>query len=243
MKKLLFLSSLIFIASCTRAEEDSYYNDEYYTMQNSENTALEQPEENDYGNIEDLNDENFNLAFPPSAWPQRGTWAGSIYTNEYLGIKFTMPENWESWSDEEIASNIGTGIEFIEGIESVEEIMRTAEITSFMELMAMNPETAANISIAFQVLEDPNMSALDFINYSANIASDVIEVFVDGFPNIILGNTSWNVYETAVDLPGARMYARHLVSVQSGFVRMINLAHIYSSETAEELLQLLSELF
>ena len=45
-----------------------------------------------------------NKGDTPKAELSRGTIDGDVYTNEYLGFKFTKPESWVYSTDEEIAA-------------------------------------------------------------------------------------------------------------------------------------------
>ena len=38
----------------------------------------------------------------------RGEWVDQVYTNDYLGFSFTLPEGWVSASDEELYSMLDT---------------------------------------------------------------------------------------------------------------------------------------
>jgi len=236
MKKLGFLlaSAVLALTACGNNDDADpvSYEEDYY-----ETNAYDTEDE----------DENIEEAYVSEvtnvSWPQRGVWNENIYTNDYLSVRFEIPENWDKFSDEQIAHQIGIGISLLEGEDAVEATMQEIGINSFLEMMATNSETGASINIAFERLENPYMTAEEFIFHSSEelIAADM-EVFLDGFPNIILGDSSWTVYGSVADF-GINIYGRFLVSVYGGFVRVITIVYTEHSETPEDILAMFSEVF
>lgn len=236
MKKLFLLGFIFFLASCGSSEEE-----EYDASGVLEETIYEEYEEYEEEIVEEETPPPV-VHIPPSAWPRRGVWEGNNYFNEYLNINFSMPENWDKITDEQIAAQMEIGIEFLEDADSVDSIMAQAETNSFMEMMAINNVTGANVTIAYQRLDDPSMSALDFIRYYTyyHFTAAGAEVTLDGFDNIMLGGNSWNVYSAHMDIMHLRIYIRSLVTVQHGFARMITIVYTPESETVYEILNFFS---
>lgn len=234
MKKLGFIvASTLLLAACTSSGDENISYEEY------EDTSIVENTENLYEDIENT----YELTTEYVAWPQRGIWNGNLYLNEYLGVSFEMPEGWDKLSDEQISEQLGVGISFLQGSDAIEFIMEEIGFNSFMEMMATNPETGASINIAFERLENPYMTAREFIFHaSEELVAAGMEVFLDGFHNIIIGNSSWEVYGSMADF-GVYIYGRFLVSVYGGFVRVITIVYTEHSETAEEILSMISEVF
>jgi hypothetical protein len=236
MKKLGFLlaSAILTLTACGNNDEDDpvNYEENYYETNNHDI-------EYEYENIEG----DYVSEVTSISWPQRGTWNENIYTNDYLSIRFEMPEIWDKFSDEQIAHQIGIGIGFLEGEDAIEATMEEIGTNSFLEMMATNAETGASINIAFERLENPYMTADEFISHASEelIAADM-EVFLGGFPNVILGDSSWTVYSSVADF-GISIYGRFLVNVYGGFVRVITIVYTEDSETPEEILTMFSEIF
>ncbi len=42
-----------------------------------------------------------------------GEWYGNVYTNDFIGIKYELPQGWEKYGDEEIAEIMNLGKEFL----------------------------------------------------------------------------------------------------------------------------------
>lgn len=87
----------------------------------------------------------------PSGGPIRGAWDGDTYTNEFSGIRFTLPAGWEAMTDEEIAELMSISTEAMG--ESDADISEYLEQTSsFYDAFVMNPQTNSNIIFGFENL-------------------------------------------------------------------------------------------
>lgn len=74
-----------------------------------------------------------------------GKWNDNVYENEFLGLKFKLPDNWLYSSDEEIAEAMDIGIEVLSDDEEL--IKQVAKLTSVYYVMANNPNTGDNVLI------------------------------------------------------------------------------------------------
>lgn len=54
------------------------------------------------------NNDSENSSINQSQASIRGTWNDNVYTNEFANLKYTLPEQWQYATDEEIASIMGT---------------------------------------------------------------------------------------------------------------------------------------
>jgi len=81
----------------------------------------------------------------------RGVWANSVFTNDFAGFKFTLPDGWVVASDEEIATLIGVSSEMMtaRGAEVSSEML---EYTTIYDMLVSNPETNANIILMYENL-------------------------------------------------------------------------------------------
>lgn len=133
MKKLLkstlaiFLTaSMLFVLSgCGNKEEEKATND-------NKNTKVEQ--------------ENKTVEF------SMGSWSDNVYSNDFLGLKFKLPNGWKYSSDEEIAEMMNLGTELLN-----DEQKAAAEISKLNNayyMVANDPNTGDNISI---ISEKPAM--------------------------------------------------------------------------------------
>lgn len=74
-----------------------------------------------------------------------GKWKDDTYENEFLGVKFNMPEGWTYSSDEEIAEMMNVGAELLNDDQKV--AAEIAKLTSVYYMVANNPSTGDSVSI------------------------------------------------------------------------------------------------
>ena len=98
-------------------------------------------------NNEQNKNENLNNKDVPLSM---GKWSGNVYTNDFLKLKYNMPENWYRSTDEEIASIMYVGADIAFG--SDEFLKEVAKNTSIYFVVASDSETGNNLSI---IAEDP----------------------------------------------------------------------------------------
>lgn len=254
MRNLFLLGFVIFLASCGSSEEEyvetapteeSVTTVQNNQTQNNEGDQIIPPSVaalTEIAEIPKTTEAPAEVYIPLSAWPRRGSWDGNMYFNDYLNISFAMPENWERVTDAQIAEQMEIGIQFLEGADAVDEIMEQAQTNSFMEMMAINNTTGANVTIAYQRLDDPNMTAGQFIQYYTNyhFVAAGAEVSLGEFENIQLGGNSWEVSAAAMQIAHLSINIRFFVTVQNGFARMISIVYTPESETVYEILGMLS---
>ena len=165
----------------------------------------------------------------------RGSWEDNVFTSEYLGLRFIMPDNWESFTEEEL----------IEMTVSSMEIIDVSDFTEFPDMTALNPITDAHIIIVYERLPPhlTQISALEFIEAAAvNLRRPGIEVNLD-FPGTTrIGAYDWYSIEAFVDMHGTSFYTRYFTIVKDGFAITINIGHNEVSESVEEILAMFSPL-
>ena len=76
-----------------------------------------------------------------------GEWEGNVYSNEFFGFKFTLPEGWSRSSDEEIKELLNEGLSETASTEgyTVDEIMEYSGAVYY--LMAVGPDESENIQV------------------------------------------------------------------------------------------------
>jgi len=166
--------------------------------------------------------------------PMRGVWDGDVFTSQYLGFRFEMPEGWLAATDEEIAELLGLGADMIAQGTDLGDIMEVMDLTTVTDIMVSDPITGANLSIAFERLVFPHnrLSAQEYME----IASDLLltmgmEVNFD-FPGTTrIGAYDWYSYQSIMDI-GINIYGRYFVNVEGGFARVISIIY---SEGQEDL--------
>lgn len=72
----------------------------------------------------------------------RGEWVDNVYTNNYLGFSFTLPENWVVASDEELLSMLDTAIDQYTSDDVQDKYKEAMEkATSFYDFAIFNLNT------------------------------------------------------------------------------------------------------
>lgn len=126
MLAIVLTASMLFVLSgCGNKEEEKATND-------NEKTNIEQ--------------ENKTVEF------SMGSWSDNVYSNDFLGLKFKLPNGWKYSSDEEIAEMMSLGTELLN-----DEQKAAAEISKLNNayyMVANDPNTGDNISI---ISEKPAM--------------------------------------------------------------------------------------
>ena len=141
MKKILksmlimaiFACLIITFTGCGKKEDEKDIEDE---VQN----AIERTEE--ILQQENATSANFSM----------GEWENNVYTNDFLGLKFNLPEGWVYSSKEEIAEMMNMGTELLN--DDQKAAAEIAKLNSAYYMVANNPNTGDNITI---ISEKPMM--------------------------------------------------------------------------------------
>lgn len=81
-----------------------------------------------------------------------GSWSDNVYTNDFLGLKFNLPDGWKYSSDEEIAEMMNLGTELLNDEQKV--AAEVSKLNSAYYMVANEPNTGDNVSI---ISEKPSM--------------------------------------------------------------------------------------
>lgn len=133
MKKVLksmlaigLTASMLFVLSgCGNKEEEKTTNDNEKTNVKQENKTVE-----------------FSM----------GSWSDNVYSNDFLGLKFKLPNGWKYSSDEEIAEMMNLGVELLN--DEQKAAAEVSKLNSAYYMVANDPNTGDNISI---ISEKPAM--------------------------------------------------------------------------------------
>lgn len=110
-----------------------------------------------------------------------GEWNNNIYTNNFLGLKFNLPEEWSYSSKEEIAATMNLGTELLNDDQKIAAEM--AKLTSAYYMVAQNKNTGDSVTVlsekqlANTTTEDyiselkTQLSAVQSISYKINETS------------------------------------------------------------------------
>lgn len=126
MLAIVLTASMLFVLSgCGNKEEEKTTNDNEKTNVEQENKTVE-----------------FSM----------GSWSDNVYSNDFLGLKFKLPNGWKYSSDEEIAEMMNLGEELLN--DEQKAAAEVSKLNSAYYMVANDPNTGDNISI---ISEKPAM--------------------------------------------------------------------------------------
>lgn len=130
---------------------------------------------------------------------ERGLWEDGVYTSDFAGIRFTLPEGWLSASDEEIASLMGLGTELmVEGGQPITQEL--VELRTLTDMMASNPAIGTNVIITFENMGlVPGGSQIDATGYL-----EIVSQQVDG---MTAGGITYSMGDITTEMLGQKEYA------------------------------------
>jgi len=74
-----------------------------------------------------------------------GEWNDNVYTNDFLGLKFNLPEGWTYSSDEEIAEMMSIGAEMLN--DDQKNLAEIAELYGVYYMVAQDPIKGNNVNV------------------------------------------------------------------------------------------------
>lgn len=83
-----------------------------------------------------------------------GSWNGRVYTNDFLGLKFKLPDGWTRYGDEEMAEIMHLGTELLD--DNQKYLAELAKLNIVYYILVNNPATGDNVVIMTE------KSALDY---------------------------------------------------------------------------------
>jgi len=228
---------LFIIAACgseTTYVPDAYSGDGYYDEiegldyegageQETEHPETEQP-----------------VAQRPST-PVRGVWEDGVFTSEYLGLRFVLPDGWDVADDNELAELMGMGMDFMTaaGAEISQDVWQLAEIVIIYDFLAASAFGGANVQIMYERLTFPHtrISTERYIELTLSaLAASGITAFNDIEGTTMIGGYEWHSIRTVMNMFGMDIHGRQFINVKDGFARIILFTHHANSETVDELL-------
>ena len=102
-------------------------------------TTTNEAEKNESKDITTTNEEEKNESKEFSM----GEWKNNVYTNDFLGLKFNLPEGWSYSSDEEIAKMMDLGVDLLNDEQKMES--EVAKLTSVYYMVANDPNTGNSV--------------------------------------------------------------------------------------------------
>lgn len=185
------------------------------------------------GSAEETTAEKNTVEATTEAAPQpsykAGTWEGDVYTNETLGMKFTVPEGWERGSEEEaekiFAAELPDWKKSLWGY-SAELYVTNADKVTSMGILSFDDtgEEEEDILDSFRNGLTESLDELKEMGF---------EITENEVEDRVYGNTSFRVKEVKSEYLSAAMYFTCAVTVKEG--KMILIMEVdYTDDTYTE---------
>jgi len=123
----------------------------------------------------------------------RGSWAGRVYTNDALGLSFTLPRGWVTLTDAEITDAIGFSADYF-GFEA-------AVYNAFIDMAAWHPATETMVNIVFE-RRQPGMTPEWHIDIAVENARTVGMRFDETPYTTRIGSRDWQTFATEAEVEG-----------------------------------------
>ncbi|MCR5316671.1 MAG: hypothetical protein K6E22_00445 [Treponema sp.] len=207
MKKSLFVFATFIFACFFAAAQDAGE-----LLDGKRSTVTEAGEEADAS----LNDESGSEANAPAdekagdggekasenAAPEfsTGEWNGNVYTNDFIGMKYELPQGWEKYGDEEIAAIMNLGKEFLN--DNQKKYAELSKLTTVYHILTNNPSTSDTVCL---------ITEKTFLGISANLyakrlkheleAVDSLKYEVDEISTQEIAGKKFTALKTRVSTP------------------------------------------
>ena len=150
----------------------------------------------------------------------KGGWNDGVYTNDFSGISFELPEGWVAATDEELASLMGIAADSLE--DDQQWILEAAEQAAMYDALAQDPERGNNVLIYFGNLSviggAEGLSEEDYLEMTKQLLTGMEQyqyTFDEPYKTTIGGKAYLAVRAEEVNQGLAQYY---LIRIQDGYV-------------------------
>jgi len=102
-----------------------------------------------------------------------GEWKKNVYTNDFLGVKYKLPDGWKKYSDEEMAEIMHLGTELLS--DNQKYLAELAKLNLVYYILVNNPSTGDNIVV---------MTEKSPLDYTIDYYLDTVKSQLQGIENI-----------------------------------------------------------
>lgn len=150
-----------------------------------------------------------------------GKWEDNVYSNDFLGLKFNLPDDWTRYSDEEIAEIMNIGSDLLE--DEQKAASEIAKLNSAYYMMVSNPNTGDSIALMSE------KSTMDYttefyINQLKSQLTSVssIKYTVEGTSKEKVGNVECDALTVSATVSGLKTTQRYYVyKIDKYFIAII----------------------
>ena len=151
-----------------------------------------------------------------------GEWDDNIYTNEFLGIKYTMPDGWSKYSDEEIAEVMNIAVDDLKKKDEIKKLLDQQRGVFYV--MASDSSTGNNIILLSEkpLLKDASMS-LYTNSLKQQLALNTNLIYTVEEPQEeTINNFNYTTMKATTSQNGVQIYQKYFIrKVDNNFVSVI----------------------
>lgn len=129
---------------------------------------------------------------------QRGSVDEKAYTNESLGVKFTLPEGWAFYSEERLAELSGVDVEVIKDSKA----LKNKDFVSLHDFLAIDPKCGNNVSLVIDKASQFKNTDKLVDNLKEQIEGRTIDGCIytasDNNSKVKLGSEEWTSFDVEI---------------------------------------------
>ena len=197
---LITICMLFVITGCGKKEET-------INTEDNEGALLQETSNNDKENSEEEKAEK-ELEF------SMGEWKDDVYTNDFLGLKFELPEGWSYSSKDEIASMMNVGVELLN--DDQKQLAEVANLNSVYYLVATDSNTGSNLSV---------MSEKTLVNLTTDYYINALKTQLSALESI-----NYTVTGTSKETVGGREYDVLSLNAEVNGVTLLQKYYVYKMD-------------
>ena len=170
---------------------------------------------------------------PEPVMPERGVWNDNVYTNEYLGLEFTLPNNWTISTDEQLAALVNISADILEVPAGMIEGM------ALYDMMASGP-LGSSVMVMYERLL-PATAGISEADYLAELATE-LEMTGLGYSNFVfsdsttrIGSVGYHSLSAVLSMGGMEIVQYYFINRQDEFIRGI-IVTLIGDDTLEDIL-------
>ena len=168
----------------------------------------------------------------------RGVWTENVFTSEFSGITFTMPEGWASGTDEEIAALMQVGIDNLTaaGTEVDAEALKAGIV---YDMLARDTVSNGSVTISFEQVEEPSDGAEKTPEelYVEQLITQVLtfqpDVVFGEIGAASIGEHSYTRVDSSVSIDGIGITQTYLVRKIGNFIQTIVISYSSADVNAD----------
>ncbi len=133
-----------------------------------------------------------------------GEWKKNVYTNDFLGIKYRLPDGWTRYGDEEMAEIMKLGTELIS--DNQKYLAELAKLNLVYYMLVNNPATGDNIVV---------MTEKTALDYTVDFYIDSVKAQLQSVENL-----DYEVSSTSKEKISGVEYSALVANANAGGINM-----------------------